>query len=87
MFEIPICIRLGCANPRQPRSGRQSFKPWCSTHCRKWHRAYTAFSEGGAAYGRNTETDAALFSEILARLNDPRTLPVLDELFDVYGRA
>lgn len=87
MFEAPECIRLGCTNSRQLRSGRQTFKPWCSTGCRKWHRAFTAFSEGGAALGRNAAADAELFSAILGGLNDPRTLPVLDELFDVYGRA
>lgn len=85
MSEPRICQRPGCAKPKwaQPRGGH---KPYCGRYCRMWHVAFTAFSEGGAALDRNSESDSATFARILALDLDSTTAPALRELFAAYGR-
>ncbi|MFD0074497.1 hypothetical protein ACFVIY_18895 [Streptomyces sp. NPDC127166] len=48
-----------------------------------------AFTEGGAALGRDAQTDAALFAELLESrsLRGREVRDSLDELYDAYGRA
>ncbi|MEU9266346.1 hypothetical protein AB0E04_12960 [Streptomyces sp. NPDC048251] len=46
-----------------------------------------AFAAGGAALGRDADTDAALFAEALELgIRTRRVRPLLDELYDAYGR-
>jgi hypothetical protein len=66
---------------------RRQRSPYCGSRCRQWHRAFIAFSEGGASIGRDAETDSATFAALRqSGLCDPRVVPVLRELFDAYGR-
>jgi hypothetical protein len=82
------CIRLGCDRPRFRRGEGKRYGAWCSGYCRKWHRAFTAFTEDGAAVGRNAHTDAVLFAGVFTLgVSHPRCRETLNELFDVYGRA
>lgn len=81
------CIRPGCGRLGDSRSSGKGRRLYCSSRCRKWHRSFTAFTEGGVAMGRDANTDAVLFAGIRALgLFDPRTGPVLCELFEAYGR-
>lgn len=87
MPDVRICARLGCEKPCRRRAGNSGVHRWCCARCRKWHLAFTAFCEGGVALGRDAEIDDDLF----ARTLDPRVhreaRPLIDELFDAYGRA
>lgn len=76
-----ICKRPGCDRLR----GRLGF---CGLPCTYWSFAFQAFSEGGAALGRDAATDRVLFAglAVIGRLNEPDQFGVLMTLYDAYGR-
>ena len=83
-----VCGRLGCDRPPMSRNGRGgNFRRCCSIPCLWWQRAWEAFEMGGAALGRDAETDSVLFADVLRRMDDGEDVwPELNTLNDAYGR-
>ena len=87
------CRRPGCERPRHVRAHeKRTPSPTCGMPCHHWIKAAGVFHIGGAALGRDADTDRELFAMVARRLNESKHLPrremeVLIELFDAYARA
>lgn len=83
-----ICRRVGCDRPTHRRSDNSGRRPFCARRCDLWQRSYEAFAAGGAALGREVESDHALFGKLLSDglYSSEEWPPLLTELFNAYGR-
>lgn len=82
-----VCRRPGCGRECPPQGGSRGRKPYCNVLCARWHRAFLAFNENGAAPGRDSATDAVLFAGLLSLGLNDGTAPVVFELTEAYRRA
>jgi hypothetical protein len=85
MPDYRACRRPGCSRECPPQKNRGR-KPYCNVFCARWHRAFLAFNESGAAPGRDDTTDAVLFAGLLSLGLNDGTAPVVFELAEAYRR-